>query len=260
MIEHEQTQQTIAQLVEEIADALQETEPGPRIRISKIVNLLGRTACLDLLRKTQEVEAAAGMMVTNGTRRRTIGGVWFYLARSTMTPEQRLKVWPERPRTKKKKKKKPGKPASSPHSQSGTSKAPKEKQPAPTPVFLWDERITAVAEAEAKKGTANVKITLVGRPGTIVDRGQCIVTVMEDSKTPALPKGLPTPTPVPTKYAVYIAAKQWTKVKDAIADPEDVLIIEGFPKTDPEVRAIAVFTTNVTTKKLQAAQRKPKAE
>jgi hypothetical protein len=71
-------------------------------------------------------------------------------------------------------------------------------------------------------------------------------------------KGLPTPTSTPVKYAVYIAAKQWNKVREAIQDPEDALIIEGFPKTDPEVSAIALFCTNITTKKLQQAQRAEK--
>jgi hypothetical protein len=94
-----------------------------------------------------------------------------------------------------------------------------------------------------------VKITLIGRPGNVLDKGQFIVTVMESTKIPSLPKGLPTPTDVTTKYAVYISAKQWNKVKEVITDPEDVLIVEGFPKADPEVKAIAVFATNITTKK-----------
>ena len=76
---------------------------------------------------------------------------------------------------------------------------------------------------------------------------------MESNKVPALPKGLPTPPAAPTKYTVYIAAKQWRKVEQAIADPEDVLIVEGFPTMDAEARAIAVFATNTTTKKLQQA-------
>jgi len=253
MIEHEQTQQTVAQLAAEIAAQLHETEPGPRIAISKVINFLGRATCLDLLHKTQEIEAKGGMMTSNGDRRRTPGGVWFYLARGVMTPEQRRAVWPRLPKVKKK----PAQGAPDARPQPAKPKAPKEKQSAPTPAWTWDDhdRIAAVQEAETEKGTASVKITLVGRPGKIVDRGQCIVTVMEDGKTPALPKGLPTPTPAPTKYAVYIASKQWKKVEEAIKDPEDALIVEGIPKTDAQVSAIAVFTTNVTTKKLQAAQR-----
>jgi molybdopterin-guanine dinucleotide biosynthesis protein len=54
---------------------------------------------------------------------------------------------------------------------------------------------------------------------------------------------------------VYIAAKQWRKVASAIRDPEDVLIIEGFPQLDAQTSSIAVFATNTTKKKLQQAQR-----
>src|SRR5712672_296554 len=157
MIEHEQTQQTVAQLAAELATHLKETEPGPRIAISKVVALLGRTTCLDLLHKTQEIEATGGMMTSDGTRRRTSGGVWFYLTRGMMTPEQRRTVWPYRPQFRKKKK--PTQAASAGSPQPRKPKAPKEKQLAPTPVFTWDDRIAAVTEAETEKGTANVKIT-----------------------------------------------------------------------------------------------------
>jgi molybdopterin-guanine dinucleotide biosynthesis protein len=37
-----------------------------------------------------------------------------------------------------------------------------------------------------------------------------------------------------TRYSVYITAKQWKKVAEAIADPEDVLIVEGFPMLDAQ--------------------------
>jgi hypothetical protein len=78
---------------------------------------------------------------------------------------------------------------------------------------------------------------------------------MRARTVPSLPRGLPTPPSTPTNYVVYIAAKQWRKVAEAIGDPEDVLIIEGFPQLDPETSSIAVFATNTTTKKLQMAQR-----
>jgi hypothetical protein len=100
-----------------------------------------------------------------------------------------------------------------------------------------------------------VKITVIGRPGKVIDRGTCVVTSMRAKQAPSLPKGLPIPPSVPTNYLVYIAVKQWRKVAEAIADPEDVLIVEGFPQLDPETSSIAVFATNTTTKKLQMAQR-----
>ena len=52
---------------------------------------------------------------------------------------------------------------------------------------------------------------------------------------------------------MYIALKQWQKVEDAIKDPEDVLIVEGFPTATPQ--GINVYATNTTTKQLQQAQR-----
>jgi hypothetical protein len=103
------------------------------------------------------------------------------------------------------------------------------------------------------------KITLVGRPGKIIERNGSIMTMMESTKVPSLPKGLSAPADTPTRYTVHISAKQWKKVEEAIKDPEDALIIEGFPGTNGELSAIAVFTTNVTTKKLQAELRQAKA-
>jgi hypothetical protein len=81
------------------------------------------------------------------------------------------------------------------------------------------------------------------------------VTTLQSGKTPPLPKGMPKPPETPTLYVVYIAHKQWRKVAEAIQKPEDVLIIEGFPTYDPELKGLAVFATNVTTKLLQAAKR-----
>ncbi len=66
---------------------------------------------------------------------------------------------------------------------------------------------------------------------------------------------MPTPPPTPTAYTVYIAPKQWHKVADALRNPDDILIIEGFPAYDPALEAIAVYATNVTTKLLQQAHR-----
>ena len=243
--QREPSQEDVAAM---IADQLGETEAWPRRNIVIIVRALGRTQSRQLLAQTLQIEANGGMMLPDNSRRRTPGGVFFHLAYTTGQPKPGKKLTrPMRRQMPKPKEEKPSAQA-----------APKEKQPVsqPAPVFTWNDRIAIVQEAEEEKGNATtVKITLVGRPGNILDKGQFIVTIMESTKIPALPKGLPTPTNIATKYAVYISAKQWKKVAESIQDPEDVLIIEGFPKTDPEVKAIAVFATNVTTKKLQAGKR-----
>jgi hypothetical protein len=240
-----------------IADTLGETEEGPRKRILSIVRAAGRTHAKELLSMTLQTEEHGGILVPDGSRRRTPGGVFFYLAYTigkAKSGQPLQRIWNTTKPTKK-----PNAEASTAPKIAQPSK-PKHRigEPKKDMVFNWEERIPIIEEAEKEKGNATtVKITLVGRPGNILDKGQFIVTVMESTKVPALPKGLPAPTNEPTKYAVYISAKQWKKVAESIADPEDVLIVEGFPKTDPEVKAIAVFATNVTTKKLQSAQRQP---
>lgn len=100
-------------------------------------------------------------------------------------------------------------------------------------------------------------MTLIGTLGKYVDKGTCVVGVMQHTgeKFPALPKGVPAPQPVTTNYVVYIGTKQWKNIAATVSDPEDALIVEGFPQIDAKTGAIAVFVSNVTSKKLQAAKR-----
>lgn len=100
-----------------------------------------------------------------------------------------------------------------------------------------------------------MKITLIGRPGNVQERQGFVLASMPAMKLPALPKGLPTPPEAQTPHAVYIATKQWRKVAQALQQPEDVLIVEGIAVYDPELRGLAVFATNTTTKLLQSARR-----
>jgi hypothetical protein len=99
------------------------------------------------------------------------------------------------------------------------------------------------------------KITLIGRPVRIVEKGAVVLTSMQTSKAPSLPKGLPPVPTDPTTYVVSIAQKQWKKVAQAIKEPQDVLIVEGYPVLDKRLGTITVFAQSVTTKLLQATRR-----
>ncbi len=44
-------------------------------------------------------------------------------------------------------------------------------------------------------------------------------------------------------------------MKGALRDPEDVLVVEGFPAYDARLKATVICATAVTTKLLQAAKR-----
>jgi hypothetical protein len=61
-----------------------------------------------------------------------------------------------------------------------------------------------------------------------------------------------------TVFLVYIANKQWQKVAAAMQNPEDRLVIEGYPFMDPKLKVIGVLTQNVTTVLTQRAQRTDK--
>jgi len=240
---------SIKETANRIADKLEETAHEPKAIIYRIVRTIGIDPAMALLQKAQEIESNDGMMLPDGSRRRTIGGVYFQIVKAEVTSKQRFAIW-RGPSTK------GTNDGNQEQTQTHYRQKSKQQPTEPAKQFTWNNRIEAVQEADAQKGRINtVKVTIIGRPGKIVERSGCIVTVMDDTKVPALPKGLPTPTSAPVKYAVYIASKQWKKVEEAIKDPEDILIVEGHPKTDPQVSAIAVFATNVTTKKLQQAQR-----
>ena len=70
-----------------IADELGETEELPRAQIFEMVRALGRTQARALLLRTQEIEAAEGLLVPDGSRRRTPGGVYFHLAYTEGKPK-----------------------------------------------------------------------------------------------------------------------------------------------------------------------------
>jgi hypothetical protein len=222
---------TTDEVEQTIAEQLGESEPEPLQLLRKVVKKLGPEQALAFLKETQEVEAQGGLLLPDGSRRRTPGGVFFYLVRTKAPKPVRFLFWQQK------------------QAQSAAS-------PQSPPTFTWAERIAALDEIGSEKGAAStVKITVIGRPGKVIDRGDCIVTSLQSTKVPSLPKGLPTPPNAATTYTLYIASKQWRRVAEAIKDPEDTLIVEGFPQLDAQIGSIAVFVTNTTTKKLQQAQR-----
>jgi hypothetical protein len=234
-IEDEATQQ----LVSTIATLLGETEETPIWYIRKIVRRAGTEQTMALLKEVLEVEQQGGMLVEDTSRRRTVGGVFFFLAKGKGYLKQ--KFYPKKKQS---------------HQQSDANASDAgQATPMSQPAWRWEDRSTDIAELRKEQGATNVKITLVGHPGRITNHSSFIITIMQSQKVPTLPKGLPMPPPAPTTYAVYIAAKQWRKVEESLRNPEDVLIAEGYPVIDAKTGTIAVFVTSTATKLLQAAQR-----
>jgi PHAX RNA-binding domain len=233
-------------VAQKIAERLGETLEPQLLQIENIVWALGQVQAWALMLDAIEIDEGEGMLVPDGSRRRTVGGIFFYLAYT--------KGQPEPGKTLKRVYRKAKKPPKAGEQTGQTVRAP---QPQAIPPFLWEDRIAVINAIGTAKGTATtVKITLVGQLGKFEDRGTCIVGVMQSGdKVPALPKGIPVPQPTKTNYIVYIGAKQWKNVAATASDPEDAFIIEGYPQLDTKTNAISVFATNITSKKLQAAKR-----
>lgn len=243
------TKQEKCRVVAQIIGKLKETDPGARIRIHQIVKALGIKQSLALLEETLQIEASGGMMLPDGSRRRTPGGIWFLLAYTKGKPEEG-RAMPVR-YAKSKTKRLDAKPTSV------QPRSPGPAKPQPGPVMNWEDRISAIEEASKENGELKtVKITLVGRPRKTWDKGSCMLFTMKDTKVPALPKGVPVPTEAGnTLYVVFMSMKQWRNVASVMDDPEDSLILEGYPQFDEKSKSIAVFVSSATTKKLQQAKR-----
>ncbi len=76
-----------------IAEVLGESDPIPVSQIAAVVEALGEVEALGILAQTERVESTGGMMVPDGSRKRTRGGIFFALARATLTPAQRRKIF-----------------------------------------------------------------------------------------------------------------------------------------------------------------------
>jgi len=231
-------------LARAVAAVLDESMP-PAIRtITRAVDRLGPARARAVLGQALTVDAQGGLTLPDG-RRRTPGGVFFYLVRTSdaISREDKDYIFPSQ--------------GGHPKRAGGSGTLAVPAPAAPAPVVWTDETFRALArQLQQNPGRATtVKITVIGRPGAIVEQGQAVAVALMSEKVPDLPKGLPEP-PAGTRYTVFVARKQWAKVAEALAaDPEDAAIIEGYAALDPRVEGIAVYATSATTKRLQAAKR-----
>src|SRR5690348_1441112 len=79
--------------VNEIADLLNETEKQSRRQIVFVVKHMGLEFAQTILQETLATEAQGGMMLPDGSRRRTPGGVFFRLVRDRVPPKVRYQIF-----------------------------------------------------------------------------------------------------------------------------------------------------------------------
>lgn len=219
----------ISPLAGEFAAQLGEQDEQPLQQIGRALTILGEAPVRAIIAEALAIEAGGGETVMSGKRRRTPGGIFFRLIRERATGSQRRAIFPPAP---------------------GATPPPSAAQP-----FTWATFGALLPTLTTDAGeVTTVKITVIGRPKQVVPSGEVIIVTLRSERPPSLPKGLPTPT-TPTDYAVLIARKQWQKVEAAIQQPENKLIIEGYPTHDPRFNGITVLATQVTTRDQQAAKR-----
>jgi hypothetical protein len=231
----------IRRVADQIAAQLGERAIAPSVQIRRIVRVLGAERAQAFAREALAIEAQGGLRVPDGSRRRTLGGVFFHLVKARVKARERWLLFRRPP----------------PRNRPPGSSAATPTQPDVT----WKTRKPAVREALREKGAVDdVKIVLVGRPGAVVQRPNCVITAMDSTRGPSLPQGLPAIPATPTTYTVYIAHKHWARVAAALTNPDDALVVEGWAAFDPELEGIAVFATFVTTKLSRAAQQRRNAD
>jgi hypothetical protein len=217
--------------VDTLAAVLQEPNV-PLLR--QVMRVLGADRTTALLTAALQCEAAGGMLTRDGTRRRTPGGTFLQLMKDRVTSRQRWWLFAPKP-------------------------ARPRRRPPPDPQTPTWEDVQPLVEhlATTRAGEARImKLTLIGRPGKIETRKDCVLLRMQGKAPTNFPKGLPpVPKQAPLTWSVMVALRQWNRVKGSLtADKEDQLIIEGYPAMQgTEHVLLAQSCTSVAVQRAQKA-------
>ena len=232
------------QIGKQIADALTESNLA---LICKIITVIGAERTQAFLAQTQESMTQGGLLRKDG-QPRTAGGVFFYLVRGAISKEERKQLFPYQ------KKKQSPKATGQPQTLQAKSQAPG---------LTWQEAIPFIAQVFQSIGEAkNVKITLIGRPGNVVQQPTCVLVSMKGKEPGSLPKGLPAPPEGSAiTWAVFIATKQWAKVSESVQkNADDQLIVEGYPVVDTKRGVGVVLASSCKSALMERAEREAKTK
>lgn len=219
--------------VHAVAERLNESETKPMIQIEKIMRICGREFIEVMLENTLTIEAEGGMMTANDERRRTPGGVFFFLIRYALPEDIRDQIFP----------------------------TPRWAQrvalpPSKFPPIDWENRADELADIfgkETGKVLEEVNINIKGRPGHIEKRADMFVALLEatipDNQT--FPRGLPEVPQEPTRYFLLISEQQWDKhVKNGLEKDETTFLnVDGGCYYDEELEGIAILVRSVKVQK-----------
>ena len=200
-----------------IAKKLGETEASPRFQIASIIQVCGADFAQQILDQTWEIQAQGGLLVPDGNRKRTRGGVFFYLAREQMNEEQRQVVFiPQYVRQRAER-------------------------------FRWSERATLIQPLLAEPGEVTaITVMAIGHLVEIAEHLDGATFRLKD-ETPRSP----TPTGVPQLQGglpdcvIHIGTDLWLKLKPVLDQETPQLTIEGLCAFDPAIGDVVVYELEV---------------
>ena len=212
------TETTDLVLAAQMAAALAESNIA---LLRKVIGVIGQDRAAAFLAQALAIEAAGGQLTADGSRRRSPGGVYFYLVRHGIPSRERRQLWVDATLDEYRKTR---------QAQRKTDAQPKRQ---PAPPFTWADALELMPQfKQLEKGEGKtVKITLVGRPGKIAKQADCVVLTMAGKPPGSFPKGIPAP-PADSSilWIVFIANKQWDRVSESLTkNKDDMLILDGYP-------------------------------
>ena len=200
-------------LTREIANQLGEKEREPLRQIRALIYKYGIDTVRGWVAQVEEIEANGGMLTNDGSRRRTPGGLFFYVVGA---------------------RKHNGK----------TRYAPR---PFPRELLLPMVEATLQQQGEVSEP---VRVQLIGRPIHVEHRDEvCVLTLQEQKQPNNISRYLPAWPEQPTTYVVYLLWDTWNPVDRKIqSKPEIMVDIEGEIAFDTELGHIVVFGQSVKTR------------
>ena len=242
---------------QKLAATLGETEEKPFIQIARIVETLGPEETDAWVAKAQAAFAGDGVLTQDGSRKRNLGGSFFWLVREHVGP----KVW-----------RKKIKPVLS-HKKLLASHLEKH----------YATIREAASRQNFKAGDASkVELTLTGTPISVQKQATFVaLSFIDKDPAPPLPKGVPTlarksagkseaPTAgntdgtaeqkagkskSETRYLVLVSLKQWPKIEEALKkNKNDKLIVKGYSLVQPNFAGIVVLAYQINSVGLLSAK------
>jgi hypothetical protein len=142
--------------VSSIAKALGETDEIPLAQITGVVSALGEEPSLKLLEETKGIEAKGGMMLPDGSRRRSPGGVFFFLSRQQLSVDDKHRIFRGAPKSTRSPSSEPAPESASPFPRRrvievAPQRAPQSAGRNPRPGFLPPELPVAVRRVKVRE-------------------------------------------------------------------------------------------------------------